>query len=300
MTAPGRIIDTHQHVFWHGRDDAGLVANLDEHGIDQAVLLTWEVTALEFAGAYESVFNPVHARPAGHHPGLPLADAVRAARRYPRRFILGYCPHPLDANAIDHLDAAVRMHGVRVCGEWKATVALDDPRCLNLFRYCAGKDLPVVFHIDVPYRPDKQTGKPVFCKEWYGGTVDNVARAMEACPETVFIGHGPGFWREISGDADMAPDAYPPGPVMAGGRLTGLLDEHSNLMADLSAGSALNALQRDPAHGRQFLLRYHQRLLFARDDYDGRLHELLQSLDLPQDVTEDLYHRNAEKLLRIE
>ena len=26
------LIDSHQHVFWHGRDDAGLVADLDEFG----------------------------------------------------------------------------------------------------------------------------------------------------------------------------------------------------------------------------------------------------------------------------
>ena len=36
----GMIIDSHQHVFWHGRDDAGLVADMDQHGIDLAWLLT--------------------------------------------------------------------------------------------------------------------------------------------------------------------------------------------------------------------------------------------------------------------
>ena len=36
------IIDAHQHVFWHGRDDAGLIADMDEQGIDKAWALTWE------------------------------------------------------------------------------------------------------------------------------------------------------------------------------------------------------------------------------------------------------------------
>jgi len=31
------IIDTHQHVFWHGKDDAGLIADMDAHGIGRAV-----------------------------------------------------------------------------------------------------------------------------------------------------------------------------------------------------------------------------------------------------------------------
>lgn len=36
------LIDSHQHVFWHGRDDVGLVADLDAHGIEKAWLLTWD------------------------------------------------------------------------------------------------------------------------------------------------------------------------------------------------------------------------------------------------------------------
>jgi predicted TIM-barrel fold metal-dependent hydrolase len=300
MTKPSRIIDFHQHVFWHGRDDADMVANLDEHGIEKAVLLNWDITELELTQAYEGVFNPVHARPGGSAPGLPLSDVVRAARRYPDRFIAGYCPYPLGPYAIAKLEAALSMHDVRMCGEWKATAPLDDPRCLNLFRFCGERRLPVLFHIDVPYRPDPQTGRPTFCKEWYGGTIDNLERALAACPETILVGHGPGFWRYISGDADTAPEGYPPGEVTPGGRLGPLLDACPNFYADLSGFSGRNALQRDPEHGKTFLLKYQQRLLFGRDNYDGQLHEFLQSLGLPEDVTENIYHRNAEKLLRME
>ena len=289
----------HQHVFWHGRDDAELVANLDEHGIDKAVLLNWDVTALEHACAYEGVFNPVHVTPGQKHPGIPFADGVRAARRFPERFLLGYCPHPLDPWAVEHLDAAVRMYGVRLCGEWKATVPFDDPRCLNLFRWCGGQGLPVLFHIDVPYRPDGKTGEPVYQKEWYGGSIDNVERALAACPQTIFLAHGPGFWRYISGDADRAAEGYPSGPVAPGGAIGRLLDTYANFHCDLSAGSGRNALARDVDHARTFIGKYHQRFLFGRDTYDGRLHETLQSLLLPDEAAENIYHRNAEKLLRI-
>ena len=47
MAKPSRIIDTHQHVFWHGRDDKGLVADLDDHGIEYAWLLSWEIPPFE-------------------------------------------------------------------------------------------------------------------------------------------------------------------------------------------------------------------------------------------------------------
>lgn len=297
MANTQRIIDFHQHVFWLGRDDAGLVANLDEHGIEKAVLLNWDITDLELTQGYEQTCNPVHARPGGRTTGLPFSDVVRAVRRYPDRFIPGYCPHPVGPNAVRHLQAAVEIHGVRVCGEWKATVGFDDPRCLNLYHFCGEKALPVVFHIDVPYLPDPKTHQPVFHKDWYGGTIDNLERALRACPETTFVGHGPGFWRYVSGDADAAPEGYPQGPVAPGGALMRVLDECPNLWADLSAGSGRNAIQRDPEHGKAFLLKYHERLLFGRDNYDGELHKFLQSLELPQDARENIYHRNAERLL---
>jgi len=298
MSEPTRIIDVHQHVFWGGRDDAALVADMDACGIDKAVLLNWDMTSLELTDAYVSAFNPAGAAPGVRHSGLPLSDLVRAARRYPERFVAGYCPHPLDPHAIERLEAAIGMYDVRICGEWKASVHLDDPRCLNLFRFCGEKGLPVLFHLALPYRPDEQ-GEIIFCTEWYGGTMDNVQNALEGCPETVFIAHGPGFWRHISADAAEAGGGYPGGPVIEGGRVSGLLDACDNLHAELSANSALNALSRDPAFGKAFLLQYHQRLLFGRDTCGTDLHEWLGAQDLPPDAAENIYHRNAEKLLRI-
>ena len=40
MPTSTRIADSHQHVFWHGRDDAGLAADLDEQGVEYAWLLS--------------------------------------------------------------------------------------------------------------------------------------------------------------------------------------------------------------------------------------------------------------------
>jgi predicted TIM-barrel fold metal-dependent hydrolase len=127
--------------------------------------------------------------------------------------------------------------------------------------------------------------------------VDNLERALKLCPETIFIGHAPGFWRSISGDAEANPESYAAGPVTPGGKVPRLLETYPNLYADLSAGSGLRALRRDPAHGREFVLRFADRLLFARDYYGGELHAFLQTLELPKDVLEKVYFRNAEKLV---
>lgn len=293
------IIDTHQHVFWHGRNDADLVADMDAHQIDLAWLLTWEIPIAEDARGYHSVLNPVHLRPDGTHAGIPLSDLLLTQSRYPDRFLVGYCPYPLLGDAPALFEAAHRVHGVRICGEWKFRIPFDDPRSLNLFRKAGDLGCPVVLHLDVPYLVNDE-GKSVYIDSWYGGTIDNLERALQACPQTTFIGHAPGFWREISGDARQAGLSYPRGPVTPGGGVTRLLRQYPNLCADLSAGSGLNALKRDVAHAVDFINEFSDRLLFARDYYGGELQAFLNSLDLSDEVRDKLFTRNAQRLVPLE
>lgn len=291
------IIDAHQHAFWHGRSAADLVADMDEQGIDLAWALSWEVPPAEHPAGSVHAFNPLHVRDDGTHPGLVLADQLAARDAHPDRFVLGWCPDPRLPDAPKLFEAAWRMHRVRVCGEWKFRMLLDDPRCLELFRKAGELRCPVVVHIDVPYRPDAATKLPAYRPSWYGGTVDNLARALGACPDTAFIGHAPGFWREISGDADRDDEMYPKGPVTPGGRLYELFETHANLYADLSAGSGLGALRRDREHAEKFLLRFADRLLFGRDIYGSTLREFLDSLPLPAHVRQRIDCGNALKLV---
>ncbi len=293
---PARIIDAHQHAFWHGRDDRGLVADLDEQGIEYAWLLTWEISPCEDIRSFHHGLNPVHLRADGTHAGIPLSDLVRARDRFPGRFVLGYSPHSLLGDAPGLLRAAVRMYGVKICGEWKCRIPLDDPRCLEVFHVAGELGLPVVFHLDAPYLPDEE-GRRVYQPEWYGGTVANLERTLAACPETKFIGHAPGFWREISGDADSAPAFYPKGPITSGGRLYDLFDRYPNLHADLSAGSGLGALQRGPEPAARFLNRYRERLFFARDYYGPGHCDFFKTLDLPAETRESIFHQNTKALV---
>ncbi len=291
-----RIVDSHQHAFWHYRDDAGLIRDMDEGGINYAWLLTWELTATESAPHYFHMLNPRHVNADGTHRGIPLDDLVIARDRYPDRFVLGFCPHPLVGDAPNRLRAAAGIYGVRICGEWKFRIPFDDPRSINLFRTAGELGMPVVLHLDIPYYASEEGG-PRYDPHWFGGTVDNLERALKACPETTFIGHAPGFWREISADAASASDSYPEGPVVAPGRVQQLFDRYENLYADLSAGSALKALSRDPGHAKQFLEAYHTRLLFARDYYGHDLDQFLTGLNLSPDAEAAIYYGNAEKLV---
>jgi len=291
-----RIVDAHQHVFWNSLDDHGLVKDIEEHGIDLTWLLTWEIAPDEDNRFLHADLNPAVLRADGTHPGILLQDLLRARDHYPGLFLLGYCPHPLAGDAPALLRAAVAMYGVRVCGEWKFRTLIDDPRSLELFRTAGELKLPVVIHLDVPYLANVE-GEFVYDERWYGGTIENLERALKACPETNFIGHAPGFWREISGDAATASARYPKGPVVTGGGLYGLFDRNPNLYADLSGGSGRFALQRDPQHALRFIERYQDRLLFGRDLYGQELHQFLQTLGLPEAIEAKIYSGNAERLV---
>lgn len=293
------IIDSHQHVFWHHRNDAELVADMDQQGIDLAWLLTWEIPPDHEDHGYHRVLNPLHRRPDGSHEGIPLSDLLLTQQRYPGRFLVGYCPYPLAGNAPGLFEAAYHIHKVRICGEWKFRVLFDDPRCINLYRKAGELNCPVVLHLDIPYMFNDK-GESVYIPSWYGGTVDNLARALEACPDTNFIGHAPGFWREISGGAAQEPIGSKRGKVAPGGRIAQMFRKYPNLYADLSAGSGLGALQRDPAHAVEFMTEFADRLLFGRDYYGSEHQDFLKTLNLPTSVLDQILFKNARKLIHMD
>lgn len=292
---PFSIIDSHQHVFWHGRDDTGLVRDMDEHGISKAWLLTWEIAPDEFVPGHNQWLNPCHRRSDGSNRGILLEDLLRARDRYPDRFSIGYCPHPLSREPAEALRHTVEMYDVKICGEWKFRILLNDPRSIELFRAAGECRIPVVLHMDPPWLPD-ETGKPVYRPNWYGGRHENLRDVLSACPDTIFIGHAAGFWRGISSDHDQDSSAYPSGPVTRPGPVQDLLDSFPNLFADLSAGSGLGALRRDPGHARQFLTTYADRLLFGRDSYGSELLDFLKTVDLPEASFQKILFQNARKL----
>lgn len=281
------VIDAHGHVKWYGYDAKRLVANMDEHGIDVMWLLSWEAPPHEIDGYSDSVFWP-------GQECLPLKDVVEAASEYPTRFVPFFAPDPRRRGFLARLQGAMKHHGVRGCGELKVRLMLDQPEALELFHFCGENKLPVIFHMDVPLPRHDLSKDPGY---WYCCDWEHLARALERCPKTTFLGHAPGFWREVSGDADRSAEGYPKGPVTPGGRLWAYLDKYPNLWCDLSAGSALNAISRDPAVGRRFLLRYQDRCLFARDYFDGRLHAFIRQCKLPADVYRKIMGENALRLV---
>jgi predicted TIM-barrel fold metal-dependent hydrolase len=160
---------------------------------------------------------------------------------------------------------------------------------MELFRACGDVGFPVLVHID-NIRNTDTPGLP------------GLAKALEAFPGVNFLGHAQGFWANISGNATQAQhQQYPSGPVTPGGALDALMDTYPNLYCDLSAGSGHNAIARDPAFGRAFVLRRASRLVFGTDYLaDGQevpQFGLYKKMDLPAAVQDMVFRGNARRLL---
>jgi predicted TIM-barrel fold metal-dependent hydrolase len=181
--------------------------------------------------------------------------------------------------------------GAKGLGEHKCGTAIDDPGNLNIFRACSELRLPVLLHMDTIRNTDAP-GLP------------GLERALQAAPGATFIGHANAWWSSIS--ADVTPQmlgGYPTGPVKPGGAIERLMDRYENLYGDLSAGSGLNAIRRDPDFGREFLIRRADRLLFGTDYLaEGQAVDqfaYLEQLDLPAEVQAKIYRENARRILGI-
>jgi len=181
--------------------------------------------------------------------------------------------------------------GARGFGEHKPGVKIDDPLNMALYAACGELNLPVLFHIDAQRNMDAP-GLP------------GLELALKEHPATVFIGHGPGWWASISGEAKQTDlGGYPTGPIAAGGAIEKLMDKFPNLFGDLSAGSGASAITRDPTFGREFLIRRSDRLMFGTDylapDQKVPQLTLYRQLDLPAAVQAKIFRDNARRVLKL-
>jgi len=287
------IIDIHNHPNWHGHNIDRLVANMDKFGIEKTWLLSWELPEKEFnvEPAYHKCMDP-------RGISAPLWMVVEGLQKYPRRFIGGWAPDPRDRHARAKLEAAVNIHGIRIYGEMKLRMRYDDPDAICMYHQCAKLNLPVLFHLEAPrFTIETLNSDALQWPAWYGGTIEVVNNMCTLCPNTIFIGHGPGWWREISADADNSNEGYPSGPVKKEGNIIKLMRKHKNLYGDLSAGSGRNALARDIKHAMDFIHEFQDRLMFGRDYFDDALMKLLNNLKLENKIKRKLFYENAKKLI---
>lgn len=286
------IIDAHNHPDWYGYNLTRFIANMDQYHIDKTWLLSWEAPRDEYDPRYISKIPD----PGANGP-ISFERCASYVTSRPDKFVLGYAPDPRRPDAIDRLQSAIDLYGVRIYGEIKLRMMYDNPDAIRMFRFCGEKGLPVVVHIDYEFGTGASYPRPNW---WYGGGIGAFERAVKACPETIFLGHAPGFWAHISADDQFEQVAYPKGKVIPGGKVVEMLRTYPNLYCDISAGSGCNALSRDPDFSRSFLLEFQDRILYGRDYFDNIHQELLNGLGLSEEVLAKIYSGNALKLVPLD
>lgn len=183
--------------------------------------------------------------------------------------------------------------GCKGFGEILANLPTNDARMKGIYRACGKLGFPVVFDFRLT-----TTGviEPV--------GMPYLEECLKEFPQTHFIGHGPAWWAEISADV-RAEDksSYPNAKIKAPGRIDYLLEKYPNMYADLSAHSAYNALSRDASITRQFLMRHYHKLLFGTDRFvreeEPLMIGLLKGMNLPSDMEERIFSKNAEQMLNL-
>ena len=277
---PGRYVDMHTHLgqTWNQGQPlsaAELLRWMDANDIAQAVVLP--LISPE-SSSYPLTSDFVLAETAAHRDRLIPFCSID-----PRTSYRGG-----QAGAVAMLEKYAAA-GAKGFGEHKPGVKINDPRNVTLFTACGEVGLPVLFHLD-NLRNTDTPGLP------------GLAEVLAACPKTIFIGHGPGWWASISGglsQADLA--GYPKGPVAPGGAIDALMDQFDNIYGEMSAGSGANAISRDPEFGPKFLERRADRLMFGTDFLAPGQNvpqlELFREIEIPASVQAKVFRDNARRVL---
>jgi len=286
-----KYIDIHTHLgaFHHGRELTAelLVKFMDEHGVERACVL------------------PLISPESAPIP-QPVSTALAAYKAFPDR-IIPFCAldpravtepgqragHVAGVKGLVEILQRYQDAGCRGLGEHKTGLPFDAPQQMLLYEACDTVGLPILFHLDDIRNPDLP-GLP------------RLEKVLKAFPKLPLIGHAAGFWASISADATFADfGRYPDVPkrVAPGGALDLLMAKHSNLYGDLSEPGGEKAIARDPAFGREFIIRHADQLLFGTDvlmpEQKIPQFELLDSLKLPEDVQYKVFRGNAIKLLKL-
>lgn len=277
----GRYVDMHTHLgqTWNTTETLTtkqLLDWMDESDIAQAVVLP-------LVSPESSSF-------------LLTSDFVLAETKPHRDRLIPFCcidPRTSFSGGKPGLTAILKRWidaGAKGLGEHKTGIEMDDPRNMLLYETCGDLKLPILYHSDTIRNIDAP-GLP------------KLEKVLKTFPQTTFIAHATAWWASISADVTKQEQlgGYPNEGVTPGGAIERLMKDYPNIYGDLSAGSGSNAIKRDIKFGREFLIRWADRLLFGTDylapGQDVPQLTLYRQLELPEDVQAKIFRDNARRIL---
>src|SRR5437867_2771368 len=233
------LLDLHQHSLYTGRTHEQLLVHQNVHRVTTTVLLPIEGWMME--GGSSSVTD--WALVVGGN-----RDCAQVEKENPGRFLRFASSDASLSRALDVIRGNLRRGAIGI-GEMKYPVAVDSPEMHRVYKLAEEMRLPVLLHFE---------------HDMYNTGFERFESMLKAYPNVNFIGHAQTWWGNIS--ADLNPlEMYPKGRVKKGGLTDRWLSDYSNLYGDLSAGSGLNAITRDPDFAADFLRRHSRRLIWGSD-----------------------------------
>ncbi|WP_239491888.1 amidohydrolase family protein [Luteitalea sp. TBR-22] len=280
------IIDIHQHVGYSGRPDEVLLAHQRAMGITTTILLPAGRPATR-PSTHQGGSNGLQAQALGQDACFAFALA------HPGEFLVGANDVPDLEGALVEIERQLKR-GAVVIAEQKFGVACDAPEMQAIYRLAEQYRVPVLMHW--------QFGM-------YNHGFERFHTMLEKYPRVNFIGHAQTWWANIDARHADQTVLYPKGPVTPGGITDRYLRDYPNMYGDLSAGSGLNALTRDEAFTRDFLVRHQDKLLYGSDCNDhvgsgekcqgAQTIAAVRRLAGSKAVERKLLHDNAKRLFRI-
>ena len=179
-------------------------------------------------------------------------------------------------------------------GEVLPNMPFNDPKLQNLFRNCQNAEWPLLF--DCSGQRNRGYGL------WDDPGMPMLDASLSKFPDLVFIGHGPGFWKEI------APVGYEGGPIDKDGAVARLMRDHQNMWVDLSAYSGFGAMTKDLEYTKYFMNEFWERIMYGTDvcyprvpdhDMKGLIERFHNEGVLNDQKYEAITHKNAERLLKL-
>jgi predicted TIM-barrel fold metal-dependent hydrolase len=233
--------------------------------------------------------------PAGSKYGL-AADAggndtvMAVARQYPKEYVFFANELPDISESRDVIEKYLKL-GACGIGEQKFHVDADSSFIHGIAEIAEHYQVPVLLHFEY---------------KTYNLGFEKFHKILEQHPKVNFIGHAQTWWGNIDKNLDQAV-LYPRTKVTPGGISDRWLSDYPNMYGDLSAGSGLNAFVRDEDHGREFLKRHQDKLLYGSDCNDRKagsekcigaqqILEVKKLVDDPK-IREKIFYKNAERVI---